>query len=66
MGFVFLACARVGLCSLSARVRVVPGVFGGCERGRGQALGGCAIACAGVAWFRARERGLVCAGRVGK
>ena len=43
------------------RVRVVPGVF--CVGGRGQVLGGCVTACVcGCAW--ARERGLVCAGRV--
>lgn len=44
------------------RVWGAPGVFGGCAR----ALGGCVAACVGVAWFRARERGLVCAGRVDK
>ena len=39
----FLACARVGLRSLSPCVWVVPGVF--CVGVRGRALGGCVAAC---------------------
>lgn len=51
MGFVFLVCARVGLCAVC--------LVGVC--GRGWVLGGCVAACVGV--FLACERGCVCGSR---
>ena len=54
-----------GRRSLSPCVRVVPGVFCVGARGRGRALGGCVTACV-CGCARARERSLVCAGRVDK